>query len=1681
MGYNNGINAQGLLGEIEKMIDAASDRYHEAGEEAGEAFVEGVVDGIRSHSKEAKSEITKQFEEFNKLTNKFKNAKSIKSSDWHSVLELSKALLQSDRYAQRVLDTLSDVKATFKGIGEVSGLRNIVKELEKAGSALESVSWSEAGKNFKPRKRTSTKKPKVEAPVVSADPAPVVEGEKKKQKAISKTTEKIQEQAAAQKKLDDAQRGSKARVDIDRAYDAVKYKSIHEDELKEIKQNGEEIASVLTEQRKSLMTQLDSVRDSVSRISKDSSIKDIPFDDLYKDAAKTGERLSIMYDEGITDTEEYIALQYRLINILDRVSDSAGGVKGSGAKSASELRQWIFKSIADETGFDIGKSNAIDAIWGQGTYSIYDSNGKKRNMREIAAERIGYKGTTFTGGFGAEEDYERLTKINAILKFIKDNTQSASQHVTSASKKQTKALQEQEEAAKSAAEAQEKLNNAQKTEVIGYHGTTHGGFTKFDPSKRESGQAVFFSSSRDVAATYADGSVKDVDLSSSDMNQKAVYTGKISANNVVVVDANGSSWRDLQGTTINGEQVESANGGRLRYRLNASQVTPLIIENGVLRGEGPKQTEYGWADTPDGPLGSFIQIGGQKKIELSGTVEKVRQAMIDGGLNEDVADFLLWRSNNDIAANKSAFESGASVSTTPRDFKGVGYNLSTNKLAPFTTDELAEWLFYKGADMVQFDNIRDTGPGVHGNIDDVPLSSVYAVRDAAQIEIIDPSTLETTTAVQEGLESTADAATQSKKSLQDVLDLYSKMSSESSDAEAFGKRHASLLESISGPTPALDYDAAYDKLIEDESKYQQELEETARITMERGKQLQEFVEAAKGMFSGPLSSDEEAVMSDILNKISLEGLSAADAMEELSGALAKLRAQDNEFEVFEGEPQDALGTFMQEFNKLSSMGIDESKLEQVGTRIIEAISNGMSADEAIEELHREFTTELNAKFAQDQKLFNGTGIEDYLSSLNIPDDELDYFKKRIIEVFNLMQSGSEDGERAFKELGEEIFNAGRQIADVENPYKDFLDVYGKGAAKASKNGKYGRIIYNDDYKSEFTDDEWRQITREFGFGKYLVSEKKAKAGDSYIDTLRDDLIELFSGFSEANSEKDLFRMFFDVLRKAKSWKQPEAALPDGQQEEIYDTLARTMSGMSENANKSVSESVDDTVPGLDREKGKLDELGKSADKAAKGKKKVSDANKELGAAADETTGEVGEESEALDVLTATVDKLPEGDVVSKVMIGGNEDPSAAAVKNLRLVNDKVQTEVKRLKANEDGEWDLVSTTVTEKGLKNVQDYVQAYVKEAKKLNDIDLSVKGLGSENIGADFQVKITKYTDAVKELDTALENIQRDPGNPEYVEQFARAAAKAKDARAEVEGVFKESEKLKKIGELRVVGKEDVSKLENLKAAMIGFATSALDGEVKIKGFNKQGTEMYVTLNKGAGAVEEITVALNGATGRLQAFTTGTSKATNEWEEFKGKAVAGAKNLVGMYVGFQEGVQAVRTGVNYVKEIDLAMTELKKVTDETDESYKQFLKDAGSTSAVIGSTIRDFTDATATFARLGYSVEEASSMAETAIVYKNVADGLDTVEESSESIISTMMAFGIEANDTMGIIDRFNAVGNNFAITSAGIGEALQRSASALYAAGNTIDESVALVTAANSVIQNPEQVGRCLPTIK
>lgn len=176
----------------------------------------------------------------------------------------------------------------------------------------------------------------------------------------------------------------------------------------------------------------------------------------------------------------------------------------------------------------------------------------------------------------------------------------------------------------------------------------------------------------------------------------------------------------------------------------------------------------------------------------------------------------------------------------------------------------------------------------------------------------------------------------------------------------------------------------------------------------------------------------------------------------------------------------------------------------------------------------------------------------------------------------------------------------------------------------------------------------------------------------------------------------------------------------------------------------------------------------------------------------------------------------------------------------------------------------------------------------------------------------------------------------------------------------------------------------------------------------------------------------------------------------------------------------RSVKQMVSSVIELDTAMTELKKVTDETDSTYEKFLVNASSRAKQLGAALSDTVTATADFARLGFSIEEAEKLADTAIVYKNVGDGIKDISEASESIIATMQAFGIAADDAMTIVDKFNEVGNNYAISSEGVGEALLRSAAAMHAANNSLDETIALATAANTIVQDPEKVGTTLKTV-
>ena len=118
------------------------------------------------------------------------------------------------------------------------------------------------------------------------------------------------------------------------------------------------------------------------------------------------------------------------------------------------------------------------------------------------------------------------------------------------------------------------------------------------------------------------------------------------------------------------------------------------------------------------------------------------------------------------------------------------------------------------------------------------------------------------------------------------------------------------------------------------------------------------------------------------------------------------------------------------------------------------------------------------------------------------------------------------------------------------------------------------------------------------------------------------------------------------------------------------------------------------------------------------------------------------------------------------------------------------------------------------------------------------------------------------------------------------------------------------------------------------------------------------------------------------------------------------------------------IRQGVAYVKDIDVALTELKKVTDETDATYDAFLKTMSKTAGTVGSTTSELTTMAAEWRRLGYSIEEAGELAESTAILLNVSEFNDATK-ATEALISTMQAFQYTADESQRVVDILNEVG--------------------------------------------------------
>lgn len=182
--------------------------------------------------------------------------------------------------------------------------------------------------------------------------------------------------------------------------------------------------------------------------------------------------------------------------------------------------------------------------------------------------------------------------------------------------------------------------------------------------------------------------------------------------------------------------------------------------------------------------------------------------------------------------------------------------------------------------------------------------------------------------------------------------------------------------------------------------------------------------------------------------------------------------------------------------------------------------------------------------------------------------------------------------------------------------------------------------------------------------------------------------------------------------------------------------------------------------------------------------------------------------------------------------------------------------------------------------------------------------------------------------------------------------------------------------------------------------------------------------------------------------------------------------------WISIQGAVRTIKMMVEEVSSLDAAMINLRKVTDETDETYRKFIVSSQKQAAQLHATTTDVVEQSAEWAKLGFNIQEAQELSKVSMIYSKVGEVDNTTAVSD--LVTVLKAFNQTADESIQTVDALNKLGNNFATDAKSLGEGISVSASALAMAGNDLNQALALITGGTEITQNAREMGNAIKVI-
>ena len=563
--------------------------------------------------------------------------------------------------------------------------------------------------------------------------------------------------------------------------------------------------------------------------------------------------------------------------------------------------------------------------------------------------------------------------------------------------------------------------------------------------------------------------------------------------------------------------------------------------------------------------------------------------------------------------------------------------------------------------------------------------------------------------------------------------------------------------------------------------------------------------------------------------------------------------------------------------------------------------------------------------------------------------------------------------------------------------------------------------------------EINNFTNEDRKVKLDIDTKTLESAIQKLDKMLDSLGKGTGDFKQfENLSKELLSIVSEVKSLSKAFGK------------VDDSGAKTLLSSIQNIDKSLSE-LNQNILNVNKN---MSNMGGNTSGAVKQVENISNAYQDAAKEAEKLADAQSKIGQKTNISSGMKDAFPDKDVSASVESATNSIKEENNVLEQNTQKVKENTQAKEQNAN-------ANLNKYDKRLDSYNGKVDKYQATIDRFNDGGWTSKTY-LENVQA--------VRDAVKQYATLLNNIktnQNGIATDKDIQNLDKYEKKIKDTIATVTNMSA-AEK----GYSQLAGQKEIDKINKILRENSAMSSEA---KAKIKAYKQEliSGNPSASLEKIHGEIMKIVNAeeLAGRAGR-SFFDTLKNSGFHQL----------AAQMAGMF-GFYDIINLGKEGFNVVRELNTALTEMRKVSDEAVQSLKDYQATTFDTADAVGTTAKQIQNSTADWMRLGESMNQAAESAKDANVLLNVSE-FEGIDEATKSLVSMSQAY--KDLDKMDIIDVLNNIGNNYSISTDGLATALKDSASALVTANNDLNEAVSLTTAGNAITQDPSKVGAGLRTI-